>query len=58
MADEYEKHAGEFKNESELEEELDSEGLSKEDVENEHFDAKEEEEEDTVCCDDDGTCPV
>ena len=35
--DEYEEHAGEFKNEAELEEELDEEGIDLEEAEREHF---------------------
>lgn len=57
--DEYKKHEGELKNEAELEEELDEEGLKSEEVKSKHFDSAEEEEEDTVCCDEGtDTCPV
>jgi len=35
--DKYEEHGVEFKNEAELEEELDEEGLDKNEIEKEHF---------------------
>jgi len=41
--DAYEEHAGDFKTEDELEEELDDEGLDMKDVENEHFEEEDEE---------------
>jgi len=37
MTDEWEEHSGAFKNEADLEEELDEEGKNVEDVEKEHF---------------------
>ena len=40
MRDKFEEFAGSFKNEAELEEELDEEGLNVDDVEKEHFGEK------------------
>jgi hypothetical protein len=42
--DEYEKFAGDFKTEDELEEELDEEGLDLKDVEKKHFEDEQEPE--------------
>lgn len=40
MADEFEEHAGAFKNEAELDEELDAEGLDPEEVWKRHFEGE------------------
>ena len=40
MRDKFEEFAGDFKNEAELEEELDEEGLNVDKVEKEHFEEK------------------
>jgi len=42
MKDKYEEHAGEFKNEAEIEEELDEEGIDIEEAEKEHFEEESE----------------
>jgi len=39
--DEYEKHAGDFKNEADLEEEMDEDGISVNEAEEEHFEEDE-----------------